>query len=525
VQADGTFETHAYDFSGRLVATVDPMGRTVTLEHALDNRVTKRDYSDPATADVLFTYDALFPRLTSRQDGAGTTTFAYHPYGALGAGQLALENGPLPDDTQKHTYDELGRPKKLELVDDATQTVVTYSEESTFDSRGRVTTVANNLGSTTLVYAGQSGRPTTVTYPNGMQSLYEYLGVTGDHLLSQIKHLSAPPVTTISQFDTTYRPDRAIATWTVDQGSGASAWTFGYDASRQLTSADRRAGATLLASHYYGYDKAGNRVQVGTGQPAGTAPQNYDVNSLNQLLSQRDHGPTTFAGTVDEPATVKVNGAPAKVMSTGGAAPFRFEAKVNLAVGANTVVIEAKDGNDNVATKTYSVTTTGETKTYEHDANGNLRFERLPGGAVVRELRWDQANRLVRELHGTHESVYEYDGESRRVRIEELASGVETKNETFVWCGARICQKRAANGATVLRSYFGQGFEEAGPPAVSYLYTRDHLGSVREVVASDGMRTRLPGQGKTGVQRLHAGLQPGAPRWLRTRARFGAARA
>ena len=65
-------------------------------------------------------------------------------------------------------------------------------------------------------------------------------------------------------------------------------------------------------------------------------------------------------------------------------------------------------------------------------------------------------------------------------------SGVETKNETFVWCGARICQKRAANGTTVLRSYFGQGFEEAGPPAVGYLYTRDHLGSVREVVASDG---------------------------------------
>ena len=41
VQADGTFETHAYDFSGRLVATVDPMGRAMTLEHALDNRVTQ----------------------------------------------------------------------------------------------------------------------------------------------------------------------------------------------------------------------------------------------------------------------------------------------------------------------------------------------------------------------------------------------------------------------------------------------------------------------------------------------------
>ncbi|MBX3210756.1 MAG: hypothetical protein KF850_01850 [Labilithrix sp.] len=90
----------------------------------------------------------------------------------------------------------------------------------------------------------------------------------------------------------------------------------------------------------------------------------------------------------------------------------------------------------------------------------------------------------MRMLAGTHESVYEYDGESRRVRVKELTSSVETKNETFVWCGDRICQKRASNGSTVLRTYFGEGFEESG--TTDYFYTRDHLGSVREVVGSDG---------------------------------------
>ncbi len=88
-------------------------------------------------------------------------------------------------------------------------------------------------------------------------------------------------------------------------------------------------------------------------------------------------------------------------------------------------------------------------------------------------------------IAGTHESVYEYDGESHRVRIKELESSVETKNETFVWCGSRICQKRS--GSTVVRSYFKEGFEETG--TTDYFYTRDHLGSVREVVASDGRRT------------------------------------
>ena len=178
---------------------------------------------------------------------------------------------------------------------------------------------------------------------------------------------------------------------------------------------------------------------------------------------------------------MNVNGKPATVMSTDGGAPYRFEALVELDGGANTVVVEARDGRNNVATKRYAVTAAGTAKKYEYDANGNLRYEKLPNGTVVREYRWDQNNRLVRELHGTHQSVYEYDGASRRVRIKELTSGVESKNETFVWCESRICQKRS--GSTVVRNYFEQGFEEG---TNDYFYTRDHLGSVREVVATNG---------------------------------------
>src|SRR5262249_35088947 len=105
-----------------------------------------------------------------------------------------------------------------------------YSEEYTFDARSRVTTVANNLGNTRYAFVGQSSRPSVVDYANGMETQYDYFGATGDFLLKQIKNLSAgPSPSVISQFDYTYGADRSIATWKVDQGSGAKTWTFGYD--------------------------------------------------------------------------------------------------------------------------------------------------------------------------------------------------------------------------------------------------------------------------------------------------------
>ncbi|MDB4944280.1 MAG: repeat protein [Labilithrix sp.] len=209
---------------GRLLSEVDPIGRTLSYQYTVDDRITKKDYSDTATPDVTYAYDAFFPRAASRQDGAGTTTFTYHPYAAstFGAGQVALIDGPFANDTQKHTYDELGRLKKLEIVDDATHATASYSEEYTFDARARVTGVQNNLGLSTYAFAGQSSRPSTVSYPKGMQVLYDYYGITGDFLLKQIKNLSAGPTpSVISQFDYTYGQDRSIDTWTVRAGERA----------------------------------------------------------------------------------------------------------------------------------------------------------------------------------------------------------------------------------------------------------------------------------------------------------------
>jgi RHS repeat-associated protein len=99
-----------------------------------------------------------------------------------------------------------------------------------------------------------------------------------------------------------------------------------------------------------------------------------------------------------------------------------------------------------------------------------------------RTLTWDAENRLISITNGTHTSTFSYDGLSRRVAIIEADNGTTTSDTKFVWCGLQICEARHSSG-TVLKRYFDQGVQASG---MAYFYTRDHLGSVREMSDSAG---------------------------------------
>ena len=64
--------------------------------------------------------------------------------------------------------------------------------------------------------------------------------------------------------------------------------------------------------------------------------------------------------------------------------------------------------------------------------------------------------------------------------------GTEVSDRRFSWSGAEICAERTPAG-TVTKRFFPQGVEVAsGPTAGAYLYTLDHLGSVRELTDGGG---------------------------------------
>lgn len=482
IYADNSSYTYTYDEGGRLETIEDAMERLTTYTYKLDDRVAKIDYEDVDTPDVTYTYETWFDRVATRTDGAGVTSYSYHPYDGSteGAGQQSLVNGPLTDDTLEYTYDELGRLALLEIVDDSTQTSTSWFEGYDYDSRGRIVEVDNNLGTFTSTYAGQSNRVTATDYPNGMRVEYQYFGASGDFLLKQIKNLSSTP-SVISQFDYTYNQDRTIDTWEIYQSStGTTTWTFGYDAAQQLTDAVRRdPSLNVVEEEHYGYDKAANRIWVSTG----TVVRTYKVNELNQLVAERGFGKALFSGEIDEPGTVTVNGQAATVVSTGGSAPYRFYLELDLPAGTSTVVVTAEDGSSNSASKTYLVTRTGTTTLYEYDVNGNLRYEREPNETVRRQFAWDQLRRLVELRYGARRTTIAYDGLSRRTQTIEYDGEFEDTNQTAVWCGREICEERDSSSGSNLKKLMRQGAELS---TSAFFYVRDHIGSVRSLVAVDG---------------------------------------
>jgi RHS repeat-associated protein len=59
--------------------------------------------------------------------------------------------------------------------------------------------------------------------------------------------------------------------------------------------------------------------------------------------------------------------------------------------------------------------------------------------------------------------------------------------KTFVWAGNTIAEERDDNGANVTKRFFAEGEQRiGGSDAGNYYYTRDHLGSIREVTDASG---------------------------------------
>ena len=366
----------------------------------------------------------------------------------------------------QYSYDELGRLTNRSINGAANAASVQY------DSLGRVQNVTNPLGIFNYAYVNTTGRLDHVDFANGQKTQYAYFDNLGDQRLQEIKNLD-PSNAVISQFDYTYNPVGQITSWIQANSGQANSrrYDYGYDAADQLRSANLVDTITggAVNQYAYDYDPSGNRANTQVGSTITTST----ANNLNQITSQSSGGKMHFRGTVDEPATVTVAGNPGTVDAAGN-----FDGTVNVNVGANTVAVAATDASGNTQTNNYQVTVpSGVNATLLYDLNGNLTND----GSKTYE--WDAVNRCVAINLGTHRTEMSYDGQNRESKRVERENGTVTETKQFIWEGWQRSEERDANNQ-VSKRFCAEGEQIDGS---AYFYSRDHLGSIRELSDSAGV--------------------------------------
>ncbi len=429
---------------------------------------------------MALTYDSAYLRLTgatstiTATSASYATAFTYNPVytsGTLitGGGRVATETGPLGSTSAiTYSYDALGRVTGTSIN--------SVASGVTFDSLGRVTGAGNPLGNFTYAYYSATPRLHTVSNDqNGLNTSYSYQATGQDYRLTDISNYSAG-TTVLSKFDYTYNAVGTLASAEEQTDSNTpTIWNYGYDNADQLTSATRLNTSTeaVISQYVYGYDLAGNR----TSEQIGLSVTQTGVNNLNQITGSSAGGPLQFSGTLSKPSQVTVAG---NTATYGNYYSTNFSGMANVTTGTNDVPVIAHDVNGNTSTNNYQVVVpagTGVTPTY--DGDGNQTYN---GNGQT--YTWDAENELTAITYtGGATSSFTYDALGRRLSIiEKNSGGSVTSTKQFVWVGTNIAEERDASNA-VTKRFFAQGEQISGS---NYYYTRDHLGSIREMVSYSG---------------------------------------
>ncbi len=268
--ANGIATRYGYDALNRL-ATVTENYTTTGLSDYQTNLVTRYAYDATGNRTVItnargytttFAYDALY-RPIAESDALGNTT--RYGYDAVGnrsvmtdANTLAGTGGAVitytydaanrlirigyPDSSVTFAYDKVGNRRVM--TDSVGVTRYTH------DALYRLTTVTDPFNQPVGYAYDAAGNRTKLSYPDGKVVTYTF--DAGDRLLT---------VQDWSGLFTRYDYDKANRLITTTLPNGVRSVNT-YDAASRLLNLSHTAGAQLLSSFGYTYDKEGNRVRA-----------------------------------------------------------------------------------------------------------------------------------------------------------------------------------------------------------------------------------------------------------------------
>ena len=463
-QVGGRLFTYSYDTRGRLLSTLDPLGRRDSLFYDGADRLIRRKL--PNGQVVQFGYDTNGNLTSLTPPGRAAHGFQYT------ASDLRQQYDPPGIPGPKPTRYFYNRDKQVDSIVRPDSIAIRFA----YDAAGRASGVTFDRGTVTFGYSPTTGNLMGMRAPTGDSLTFMYDG----SLPTEVRWVGSVS----GRVGVAYNNDFRVATQTLN---GADAVTFGYDRDGFLRSAGAlRLGWSLTSGlpfadtlgpvrGAYQYTSRGELkgyhvVRSGT-TLSGTGYARDSLGRITQLFDTTQGTPTRWSYVYDSVgrfAADSVNGAIFHV--------FTYDANGNrlTLTSSNGTVNYGYDAQDRLlsaGTTTYSYGSNGELKTktvpgvgtttYTYDALGNLMTVVLPTGTRIDYVIDGQQRRVGRKVNGVLVQGWLYQNQLNPVAELDGSGNVVSR---FVY-GSR----------TNVPDYVTKN-------GVTYRMISDHLGSVRLAV-------------------------------------------
>ena len=416
---------------------IDPMGRTTKWHRDIQGRVTAKEYVDGS--QVRYTYEGTTSRLKTITDEKGQVKlYDYLPDDNVR--QVIYLNPENSTPNVTYTYD--GPYNRIASMQDGIGTTL-YGYFPAFTNGGNLAFVDGPLSNDTVTYDyDELGRIRTRAI-GGVAERWDYdqMGrlTTVTNVLGTFRY---------NYVNGTFRP--AVMLYPNGQRTDYAYYDNLGD-QRLQTIQNQAPGAQTLSRFDYAYNPAG-QITNWLQQVGNAVPENWALgyDAARQLLS----------------ATITTNG----VGSTSYG--YGYDALGNR-------LLEEIDG----VKRSFSYNVLNQIQTA------------ADAGVPPRSYRWDGDNRLVGIVQGTNRHAISYDGKGRHVRIQEWHGSNVAADLSYLWCDDELCESRTAVGGIIVKRFYAEGQQRAGE---ALFYTRDHLGSVREVTDQQSHLVSLHGYAPFG---------------------------
>jgi RHS repeat-associated protein len=435
---------------GELKGLTDPMGRTTSWRHDIQGRLKSKEYSDGSK--VTYLYEETGGRLRQRIDEQfQVTQYNYNRDNTVS--RMSYFNAVVATPSVAFTYDA-NYTRLRSTEDGAGRTSYSYIpiHGAPLLGAGQLASVNGPLPGDMTTYSYDELGRLISTAINGVPSSVTY--DAAGRIVNSTNALGA--------FNSVY--DGASFRKLSESYPNGQTAEFTYAGNLQdqhLQRITNKLGITPISEFIYGRD-------FSTGQ----------ITSWSQQAGTKT--PSVFSLAYDQ-----VDQLTAASVSTGGTPVKSFSYSYDSAGNRLTEQIDAT------------------VRQFSYNALNELTS--VEGDTTPTTYQWDAEHRLISVTVGNQETRFTYDGFDRRVAIRRLVNGAEVSDRRFLWCGDDICEERTSGGLVVKRFLFQGMTVEAGVKVGKYFYTRDHLGSVRELIDDAGSTRARFGYEPYGVQVQMAG--------------------